>query len=81
MRDPLKRRQEWWGDHHGINTRISLLIPNPVVKSRFSELARAGGLRPCSPTLEGVGFYRLAREESPEKNLSSETIRKSYAMV
>ncbi len=27
------------------------LIPNPIGKSRFSELARAGGLRPYSPTL------------------------------
>ncbi|MGL4503927.1 MAG: hypothetical protein ACRCU2_33000 [Planktothrix sp.] len=33
-------------------------IPNPVGKSRFSLLARAGGLCPCSPTLQGVGFYR-----------------------
>ena len=37
---------------------MDLIIPNPVVKSRFSLLARAGGLRPYSPTLEGAGFYR-----------------------
>ncbi len=34
------------------------VIPNPVGKSRFSLLARAGGLRPYSPTLQGAGFYR-----------------------
>ena len=30
-------------------------------KIRFSLLARAGGLRPYSPTLEGAGFYRHIR--------------------
>ncbi|MCT7993109.1 hypothetical protein [Laspinema olomoucense] len=30
---------------------------------RFSVVARAGGLPPCRPTLEGVGFYRPIRTE------------------
>ncbi len=34
------------------------LIPNPVGNSRFSLVARAGGLCSCSPTLEGAVFYR-----------------------
>ncbi len=32
------------------------VIPNLVVKSQFSFLARAGGLRPCSPGLEPAGI-------------------------
>ncbi len=35
------------------------MIPNPVVKSRFSLLARAGTASSASaPPLTGVGFYR-----------------------
>ncbi len=37
----------------------SAFIPYLVFKTRFDKVARAGGLCPCSPTLEGAGLVAL----------------------
>ncbi len=37
---------------------VTRFILNPVVRNLLYSLARAGGLRSYSPTLEGAGFYR-----------------------
>ncbi|MCT7995777.1 glycosyltransferase family 39 protein [Laspinema olomoucense] len=38
-----------------LGASLTMTPPNPLTKTRFSILARAGGLRPYSPTLQGAG--------------------------